>query len=167
MRNVLARVLANTATLIASLGKHTHDATIKDGTGTSRQRAAEHSPAALSDFAEWLLAAGECSRLSTPHLLALYSEFAMYCGRRPLSRCCLFRGLRAAGIDRKREGADRRRWLYYVRSRNAETDASLAGKAVRNGRDPSRVLRHSARRKSPQRSAEVDRRETVSKGRID
>lgn len=76
-------------------------------------------PAALSDFADWLLAAGEQDRISCAHLRALYAEFAMFSDTPPFTEARFFRGLKAAGIVRKREGTGARKWYYAVRRRQA------------------------------------------------
>lgn len=68
----------------------------------------------LSQFAQWLAEADETERLSCAHLKALYAEFALFTDTRALSPGSLFRGLRAAGIRRYREGTGDRRWYYRV-----------------------------------------------------
>ena len=72
-------------------------------------------PACLSEFASWLLAAGERDRICCAHLRTLYAEFALFTDTEPLSNGRLFRGLKAAGVSRHREGIGKRRWYYTVR----------------------------------------------------
>jgi hypothetical protein len=71
-------------------------------------------PCELAKFADWLVEAGECARITSAHLRALYGEFTLFTDTPPLSEGKLFRGLRAAGIIRYREGKGARRWLYRL-----------------------------------------------------
>lgn len=86
-------------------------------------------PASLSEFASWLLAAGEVGRIPCAHLRVLYAEFAIFTETSPLSDGRFFRGLKAAGIRRKREGVGARRWYYQVH-RPAASVAAVEARAA-------------------------------------
>ena len=90
-------------------------------------------PESLSQFARWLLAAGEDGPIFRSHLRALYAEFALYTDSLQLSDGRLFRGLKAAGISRHREGSGKRRWFYRVRACGDRVTSAPAG--VRPDRD--------------------------------
>lgn len=73
-------------------------------------------PSSLEEFVIWLVNAGEISRITSRRLRALYGEFCIFTETPSLSTGRLFRRLKAAGINRYREGAAERRWLYEVRT---------------------------------------------------
>lgn len=83
-------------------------------------------PASLHEFADWLLAAGESDRICCAHLRALYAEFAMFSETPSLSDSRFFRGLKGAGIVRKREGTGARKWYYAVRRRQASSNIAAS-----------------------------------------
>lgn len=65
-------------------------------------------------YNEWLITAGETDNLTAAHLRNLYAEFCEYTDTDPLPDAQFFRGLKASGIERFREGGGQRRWLYRV-----------------------------------------------------
>lgn len=72
----------------------------------------------LSEFAVWSIQAGETDDIPAARLRILYAEFCEYTDTDPVSEAQFFKGLKAAGIERFREGGGQRRWLYKVRFRS-------------------------------------------------
>ena len=76
----------------------------------------KNTPAAsLHEFTDWLREAGEIEHISCAHLQTLYAEFAMFSDTPPLPDRQFFRGLRGAGIARRRQSTGARKWYYSVR----------------------------------------------------
>jgi hypothetical protein len=91
-------------------------------------------PADVWQFVEWLVEVGEVEGLSSKHLWNLYQEFAEVLATRPLSKGRLFVLLKGTCVERYREGAGKRRWLYRVSRRRLETSVTAVEAVVRAGR---------------------------------
>lgn len=94
-----------------------------------------NAPSSLDEFATWLVNAGEINRITSRRLQALYGEFCIFTETPSLSTGCLFRGLKAAGINRYREGTARRRWLYEVQTSREMTSNPFASLAMGSNDD--------------------------------
>jgi len=78
----------------------------------------QRQPAAVREFATWLVQAGETGGIPKRRLQTLYGEFCEYTDSEPLTEGQLFRRLRAAGIERYRGPVGDRPWFYRVRCMN-------------------------------------------------